>query len=60
MQGRSVHQGRWNYVAWDGGAEALFDIQSNPFQMKNLAAEPEHVATLATMKKLMENFPAKP
>jgi arylsulfatase A-like enzyme len=58
MRGRSVRDGRWNYVAWDGGAEALFDLQSDPYQMKNLATDPEHAATLAAMRKLLKNSPA--
>jgi uncharacterized sulfatase len=59
MQGRSVRDGRWNYVAWDGGAEALFDLQSDPYQMQNLAARPEHAATLGAMQKLLKDSPAK-
>jgi uncharacterized sulfatase len=59
MQGRSVRDGRWNYVAWDGGAEALFDLQSDPYQMQNLAARPEHSATLGAMQKLLKDSPAK-
>lgn len=55
MRGRSVRDGRWNYIAWAGGAEALFDLQSDPHQMQNLAANPEHAATLAAMKKLLKD-----
>jgi uncharacterized sulfatase len=51
MGGRSVHQGRWHYILWNGGTEALFDLQSDPYQMKNLAADPGFVATLSSMRK---------
>jgi uncharacterized sulfatase len=58
MRGRSVRDGRWNYISWDGGAEALFDLQSDPCQMKNLATIPEHATTLVTMRKLLEGSTA--
>ena len=58
MRGRSVRDGRWNYVVWDGGAEALFDLQSDPYQMKNLVANPEHATTLAAMRKLLKESAA--
>lgn len=53
MRGRSVHKDRWHFVRWSGGAEALFDLQSDPYQMRNLAAHPEHAATLAAMRRLL-------
>lgn len=55
MNGSSVRDGRWNYIAWARGAEALFDLQSDPHQMQNLAANPEHAATLAAMKVLLKD-----
>jgi uncharacterized sulfatase len=55
MRGRSVIEAHWNYVAWDGGAEALFNLEIDPYQMQNLAAHPEHAATLAAMKKLLKD-----
>jgi uncharacterized sulfatase len=58
MRGRSVRDGRWNYIAWAGGPEALFDLQTDPYQMQNLAAKPEHAGTLAAMRKLLKNSPA--
>jgi uncharacterized sulfatase len=58
MRGRSVRYGRRNYVVWDGGAEALFDLQSDPYQMKNLVVNPEHATTLAAMRKLLNEFAA--
>jgi uncharacterized sulfatase len=59
MRGRSVRDGRWNYVAWDGGAEALFDLQSDPWQKHNLATEPGHAGTLAAMRKWLEDSKAE-
>jgi uncharacterized sulfatase len=58
MRGRSVREGRWNYVAWDGGAEALFDLQTDPYQMQNLAAMPENAVTLSAMRKMLNHSAA--
>jgi arylsulfatase A-like enzyme len=58
LRGRCVRDSRWNYIAWVGGAEALFNFQTDPSQMKNLAANPEHAATLAAMRKLLKKSPA--
>jgi arylsulfatase A-like enzyme len=58
MGGRSVHFDRWHYVAWTGGVEALFDMKSDPWQMQNLVAKPEHAATLARMRTLLKEHAA--
>lgn len=34
----------------------LFHISSDPYQLINLAAEPEHAATLETLRKRLKNF----
>jgi uncharacterized sulfatase len=58
MGGRSVNSDRWHYVAWTGGDEALFDIQSDPWQMENLVAKPEHAATVARMRTMLKQHTA--
>ncbi len=59
MRGRSVHDGRWNYIVWDGGAEALFDLQSDPCQMQNLATKLEYAAVFSVMNSLLKDFPPR-
>jgi len=60
FMGRSVRTERWRYTEWDearGGAE-LYDHDSDDAEMKNLAADPAHAATVAEMKALLA--PQKP
>lgn len=50
--GRSVRTERWRYTEWPGGAE-LYDHEADPNEMKNLAADPGHLETTASLKKLL-------
>ena len=53
--GRSVRTERWRYTEWDEGrrGSALFDHQSDPHEMRNLAGEAAHAGTVNEMKKLL-------
>ena len=57
--GRSVRTERWRYSDWDEGAAGavLFDEQSDPHEMKNLAADPAHKDVVAEMKALLAKLP---
>lgn len=53
MKGRSVRTERHRYTEWtgdDGGAE-LYDHETDPNEIKNLAKDPKHAATVEQMKK---------
>jgi arylsulfatase A-like enzyme len=54
--GESVRTERWRYSRWDGGkaGEVLFDHQSDPHEMKNLAGDSQHAQTVAQMRKLLD------
>jgi arylsulfatase A-like enzyme len=54
--GRSIRTDRWRYSEWnDGRAGAvLFDHQADPHEMKNLASDPQHAATVAELKARLE------
>lgn len=50
--GRSVRTEKWRYTEWnDGQAGAeLYDHDTDPEEMKNLAADPAHAEIVATLK----------
>jgi len=55
FMGRSLRTERWRYTEWDearAGAE-LYDHDSDPAEMKNLASDPAHAATVAELKSLL-------
>lgn len=46
-----LRKGRWKYVYFSEGHPALlFDMESDPRELLNLAAEPEHAVTLAELR----------
>ena len=60
--GYSVRTARWRYTEWDdGGAGAeLYDHETDPREMKNLAADPQQSAVVAEMKALVKkNWPER-
>jgi uncharacterized sulfatase len=54
--GRSVRTPRWRYTEWDEGKEGveLYDHQTDPGEMTNLASEAKHSATIAELKALVK------
>jgi uncharacterized sulfatase len=60
--GRSVRTPRWRYTEWDEGKQGieLYDHESDPGEMKNLAADPKHGSTIAELKALLKkNWPER-
>ncbi len=60
--GHSVRTPRWRYTEWDEGKQGteLYDEQNDPGEMKNLAADPQHAATIAELKALVQrNWPVR-
>ena len=51
--GYSVRTERYRYTEWDGGAKGaqLFDYQTDPLELTNLAADPKHAEIAADLKK---------
>ncbi|HUE81281.1 MAG TPA: sulfatase [Pyrinomonadaceae bacterium] len=59
--GRSVHNERWHYAEWDEGRAGamLFDLASDPRELKNLAADPAHAKRVQEMKELLKRLPPR-
>jgi uncharacterized sulfatase len=59
--GKSVRTERWHYVQWDEGkgGEMLLDETKDPYELKNLAADPANAKTVAEMRALLARLPAK-
>jgi len=53
--GRSVRTEQWRYTEWDGGklGMELYDQQSDPREMTNLAADPKRAAVIAELRTLL-------
>ena len=54
--GYSVHTDRWHYGEWRGGQDGavLFDLEADPMEMKNLAAESQQAERISEMKTLLK------
>jgi arylsulfatase A-like enzyme len=57
--GKSVRTERWHYVEWEDGmlGQMLLDHRNDPFELKNLAADPSFAATVRQMKQLLKRLP---
>ena len=55
--GYSLRTERWRYTEWDSGAEGkeLYDHHSDPNELTNLASDPKHSETLATLSKQLQD-----
>ena len=51
-----LSQGNWRYIRYAGGGEELYDVKADPYEWKNLAAEPTHQDML---KQLRARAPKK-
>ena len=43
----------WKYIFSPGDFDELYDLNSDPHEMHNLAADPDHVGKLATLRQLL-------
>ena len=56
--GYSVRTPRWRYSEWSGGAQGaqLFDMEGDPAETRNLAADAGHASTVAELKALLHAY----
>jgi len=54
--GHSVRTGKWRYTEWDFGKKGaeLYDHESDPQELRNLAGDATYVETVAKMKALLK------
>jgi N-acetylglucosamine-6-sulfatase len=52
---KAVRSGRWKYIHYLEleGMDELYDLESDPYEMKNVIAQPGAARALADMKKEM-------
>ena len=62
LHGVMVRSGKWRYVEYGAvGANGamLFDIQADPYEMKNLAEDPQHVKVRSQLSPLVRAYAAR-
>lgn len=59
--GYSIRTARWRLTLWEDGEKGiqLFDMQADPGELKNLAADPRHSQTVAELTKRVRDYAAQ-
>ena len=57
--GYAIRTDRWRYIEWDGGNEGaqLYDMENDPAETTNLAADPKHATTVADLRARLAAYP---
>ena len=56
FKGYSLRTERYRYTEWDGGRQGvqLYDHQTDPHELHNLAGDPNHAETVKQLKRLLQ------
>lgn len=55
-----IRSEKWRYIHYADGSEELYDMINDPNEWHNLAAKPEHAATIAEQKKWLPKIDLPP
>lgn len=55
-----VRDERWRYIRYADGSEELYDLEADPEELNNLAADSEAKATIDRLAKWLPKFDAAP
>ncbi len=61
FMGYSIRTERWRYTEWDGGARGLelYDEADDPDELRNLADDPTHRATMTDLQRRLRDIIGK-
>lgn len=59
LRGVAVRTERWRYVEYEDGRAMLLDLDNDPHELKNVAADPKNASVCAALSKLVRAYGAE-
>lgn len=47
---------KWKYVERDSGSRELYDLTNDPYELENVADDPDHAAVQSSMQELLDQY----
>ena len=60
MSHHAVRSEHWRYIQYADGSEELYNLQTDPNEWTNLAAQPEHRDVIASHRRWLPRIDAPP